>query len=358
MLRHWLTGIAVLLCGMVIGQPFGNEWINYSRQYWRFNIVAEGLFRIDSTALADAGFPVGTVDPRDIQVFAFEEEQAIYVEGEGDGIFNGTDFIEFYAKGNDGWLDKGLWDLPEHQNNPFYSLYNDTIRYYLTWDATPTKRHVVMHADTAYSTQPVRPWYWSQGVLIRNQGYQIGHRDNVGASDALMVEGEGYFSTAIILATSTDVSQDYPVVTKRPYQLPDAPDAEVEVVLAGINNPGGAGTDDHHMRFYYGPSPGVLVLDSIFRGYSLIRFGFQMPASVLVNGNTVYKHWGIHDLPLTDPNYPDRQAVAYVKVDYPHDWHMDNTNRQVIVLPDTPDRRSRACGLRQLRGYADPMGLG
>ena len=63
--RRWLSGVLVLLGGMAIGQPYGNEWMDYGRSTGA-SPSTEGIHRIDSTALANAGFPVGSVDPRDI----------------------------------------------------------------------------------------------------------------------------------------------------------------------------------------------------------------------------------------------------------------------------------------------------
>ena len=99
-------------------QPYGNEWIHYDRQYWYFQIWQDGMRKIDSTALANAGFPVATVDPRTIQLYARGRQVPIHVEGEQDGVFNTTDYIEFYGAKNDAWLDSTLWDDPAHINNP------------------------------------------------------------------------------------------------------------------------------------------------------------------------------------------------------------------------------------------------
>ena len=127
-------------------QVFGNEWINYSARYWAFWVATtpgatvfpdEGLWRIDSLTLANAGFPVGSVDASKIQVFGREKQVPIYFPGDSDQVFNGTDFIEFYVPKNDAWLDSALWDDPDHINNPYYSIVGDSIQFFITWDAAP-----------------------------------------------------------------------------------------------------------------------------------------------------------------------------------------------------------------------------
>jgi len=133
-MKRVLLSVTAGLIGLwANAQTFGNEWIQYDRQYWSFPITHEGIYRIDSTTLANAGFPIGTVDARTIEIYGRQQQVPLYVEGEGDGVLNGADFIEFYSKGNDAWLDSTLWDTPAHMSNPYYSFYCDTIQYFISW---------------------------------------------------------------------------------------------------------------------------------------------------------------------------------------------------------------------------------
>src|SRR4051812_9684213 len=86
-------------------QPYGNEWINYGQQYYKFPVSATGIYRINQTTLLNAGVPLGLIDPRNIQLFGRGKELPTYIQGEADSVFDNQDFIEFYAQRNDGWLD-------------------------------------------------------------------------------------------------------------------------------------------------------------------------------------------------------------------------------------------------------------
>lgn len=119
--------LTVFTTSAVLAQPYGNEWVDPARPYWRLTVVADGIHRIDSAALAAAGFPVATVDPREIQLFAREKQVPIYVQGEADGVFNNGDFIEFHAVRNDGLMDAPLYEVPGTQSNPYHSLYLSLI---------------------------------------------------------------------------------------------------------------------------------------------------------------------------------------------------------------------------------------
>ena len=337
--RWWLSGVLVLLGGMAIGQPYGNEWIDYGGQYWRFTVHQEGIYRIDSTALADAGFPVASVDPRDIQLFARQQQVPIYVEGEDDGVFNSGDFIEFHGLGNDGWLDAELWNDPADQNNPHYSLYNDTIRYFLTWSTSGVKERVVAYANTDFASYVQRAWCWGEGRLSATARYQAGARDNLGASDARMAAGAGWFASSELVATSADVTQNLPVTTRLPYQQPDAPDAIITTVSAGTNNPGGGNYLDHHLQVRLGQD---LLADTIFRGYRTIRQSFTVPAASLGNLSTTFQFRVVHDLygtgqvGLIDPDYPDRQVVGLIEARYPRLMNMANLPAVHMWYDDDP----------------------
>ena len=51
--------------------------------------------RIDYQTLINSGIPISSINPRNLQLFARGKEVPIYIEGENDGVFHPTDFIEF-----------------------------------------------------------------------------------------------------------------------------------------------------------------------------------------------------------------------------------------------------------------------
>ena len=83
-------------------QPNGNEWIDYSQNYYSFKISENGIYRISYQDLIAANIPLATINPKTLQIFARGNEIPIYLKGENDGVFDATDFIEFYGQKNDG----------------------------------------------------------------------------------------------------------------------------------------------------------------------------------------------------------------------------------------------------------------
>ena len=60
----------VYLCGFKgHAQTFGNEWINYNQNYYKFPILGNGIYRINYNALQNAGIPIASINPKNIQIF-------------------------------------------------------------------------------------------------------------------------------------------------------------------------------------------------------------------------------------------------------------------------------------------------
>ncbi|MBK9670720.1 MAG: hypothetical protein IPO70_00325 [Bacteroidetes bacterium] len=129
---YLFCSLCILFVLPVSAQVIGNEWINYNQFYYKFPITQTGIYRITPATLANSGVNFANVDPRNFQVFGRGQELPIFVKGENDldGVFNGSDFIEFYAQRNDGWLDTLIYDSPSHHTNPYYSLFTDTAFYF------------------------------------------------------------------------------------------------------------------------------------------------------------------------------------------------------------------------------------
>lgn len=345
MMRYVLTVLLCLEAVFSMAQVVhGNEWIDHGRRHWRFDVHTEGLVRIDSAALANSGFPIATVDPAHLMVFGRERQVPIYIQGGEDGVLNAEDFIEFHVQPNDGWLDGAMYSQPGHQANPYYSLYNDTIRYFLTWDADAPKERVVASANTNFAAYPVRPYAMGTTIQSLTTTYRAGLVRG-GVTSGFMLEGEGWTHNTLLLANSTNngAEQTRTVATPRRYGGSDAPTAEVTAVVVGVNHPGFANLDDHHLRISYGAAPGTLVLDTVYRGIKVIRHQFSVPASAL--GNTLplrfsvpYDLFGMGQIGASLPSlYVDQQAISNIAVKYGQNFNLGVASLLSMEVPHDPN---------------------
>ena len=153
-----------------LGQ-YGQEWIQFGQPYFKMPVAAEGLYRLTYADLQKAGVALST-DPRTFQVFHRGVEQAIRVEGEADGSFDTSDYIEFFGRANDGAPDSTLYESTSYQPHRYYNLFTDTTAYFLTYGGATGKRMSV------YSQPPgalsAESYHWAEKLLILKDTYSGG----------------------------------------------------------------------------------------------------------------------------------------------------------------------------------------
>lgn len=117
-MRNFILLFIVFFIGQAAYSQVGDSVLSEGVWY-KFSVDTTGVFKIDRNLLQEIGISADNVDPRNIQIFGnggnllpelvsdFRyndiQENAIYIEGENDGIFNDEDFILFYAKGPHSW---------------------------------------------------------------------------------------------------------------------------------------------------------------------------------------------------------------------------------------------------------------
>ncbi|MBK8500508.1 MAG: hypothetical protein IPL52_17230 [Flavobacteriales bacterium] len=299
---------------------YGNEWIDFGKQYWKFEVFNTGIYRIDSAALAQSGFPQG-VDPRHFMLFGREKEVPIHVHGEADGVFNTGDYIEFQADRNNGWIDGRQYPYPAANPNPYFSLYNDTICYFLTWDEQAPVRRVFAYDNTDFDSYTPEPYLFAEGLRTYSDYYFVGKIDpglggQVAVTPGLMIESEGFGGQPIFDTGSNPApQQDLLIHTPGAYTGPDAPTAHVTVGVATQSSQGG-GQPDHHFQVRHGAGYASIGFDTVYAGTPAMHRSFDMPA-LDVGYFTALRVLGIHDLGGSiGPNYLEWLVPAYAKVRY------------------------------------------
>ncbi len=299
-------------------QTYANDWIDYSRQYFRMDIVEEGIYRIDYNMLISAGIPLSTTDPRQFQIFARGEEIPIYVYGENDGLFNNTDFIEFYAYGNDAWLDEELFKNPNWKLNKTYSLFNDTISYYLTWNSSINNKRYSPENDVSFAAYTSSDYFICKRYQEFNDTYYGGVTNSFGLSDPEYTKGEGWFGSVFNLGQQ----RSYSINTKNAYA--GGPAVSIKTIVVGASDYAPL-IGDHHLRMEYLST----VFDTIYEGYNVLEFNSTHLASELSN-STSFVFRSVDDL----NSGSDRNAVAAIELIYPHNWDMESQSSFYFYVPD------------------------
>ena len=157
----WLIGFF----GLATAQPYGNEWIDYDKTYYKFNVSATQFYRIPYSTLItvfDAQDLVGS----DFKLYSRGKEVPVYTSTEG--VFTAGDYIEFYGFKNDGELDKALFK-PNENLHELHSLFSDNIGYFLTLDENGNNRRFITknNEPTGLTAEPYF-WFVSRFLVTTN----------------------------------------------------------------------------------------------------------------------------------------------------------------------------------------------
>ncbi|GAB4338472.1 MAG: hypothetical protein OHK0038_17210 [Flammeovirgaceae bacterium] len=132
-MRLLLLFIGFSLVYSLHAQPFNNEWIDPSLKYYKIKVNEEGIYRVTQEDLKAVGFPVDLINPKNLKLYFRGIEQSIHVEGEEDGFFDKGDYIEFYGRKNDGFVDAQMYaEDGGFQTTPYFNMYSDATYYFLT----------------------------------------------------------------------------------------------------------------------------------------------------------------------------------------------------------------------------------
>ena len=337
-------------------QNFGNEWINYNQKYYSFPIVQSGIYKLDYSTLLSAGIPLNTFQTANIQVFGREKELSVFIEDGGDNTLNNGDYILFYAQRNDGWLDSTLYDDPSWLGNPKYSLYNDTIQYFFTWNNLTTNKRIEIQTDVNISAHTPANFVLFEKSLWYNDRYNEGEKSS-DASSSFFVQGEGWGKIPINGVNPTPQLWDFgSTQLENMYQGIGAPDVNYSAVVVGSSNAFfGSGLGNHHTRHTIGSSNFVL-FDSIFSGYKSVYINRNFPVSVLpATGNSNFKVSLVNDLGVAT----DFQSINYWSFKYPRTTNFNNaSNATFSVINSSSSNKIRLAisGLNVSNPIAFSMG--
>jgi hypothetical protein len=319
MRKFLYTLLLFFLYSLTFSQQYGNEWINYSQQYFRIFIYEDGIYRIDSATLASAGINMATLNPRNVQIFGRGQEQYIYIKGESNGHFNSGDYVEFYGLHNDGWYDKELYSNPVDQPNPNYSMFNDTAIYYLTINPNSvSNRRMIPESAINFSAYTVAPYFYKISRNDYTGSYFYGVTDNDDITDPSYISTEGWFDPGFSLGGSVIKS----IPTSNAYSQGNA---FIDFLLIGESNYAGM-SPNHHVNINYA---GVTI-DTTFSGYYLKHYYKTVTTSSLGSTTTSFTFASVNDL----GSNADYNTIAYINIKYPHTLNLGNNSTYILYVPD------------------------
>lgn len=319
MLRIFLS-VVITCCflGVFAQTPYGNDWINPSQQYFKIKVAQKGIYRLNYAALNQQIPSLGTINPKNFQLFKNGKEVAIYIQGEADNRFDSSDFIDFYGEPNDGSLDKDLYVSTTAQPHSYYSLFTDTAAYFLTFTAsTPGKRVQTFQAPKTGLT--AENYILQESLGIYPEAFYQGRYIIAHMSLSDYQEAEGFMGN-----TYTWGQQVRTLPTPNLFTGTGAPTIKFETYVAGRSdaqstNPQG---NNHHLRISIGNGANNFIKkDTLFKGYGFAKTTFLIGANEL-GQNTQVIYEAVNDIGAQT----DYQAVAYAKITYPRTLNLSGSS--------------------------------
>lgn len=340
-MRKLILFFIVIFSSPSFSQPFGNEWINYNQSYFKIKIVENGVYRISFQTLNNNGVPVSTINPKNFQLFARGKEVAIYIKGEADNDFGLTDYIEFYGEGNNGWLDTALYKGRDNQPNPYYSLINDTISYFLTWNNSTNNLRYQEENAIDFGNYFAAPYILKENIQVYNSNYYDGKILPSRATSPEYTQSEGWMDSPITLGQSKTKS------ISTPNRYTGGPFVDFEIQVVGASDWQSINNGDHHLRITFGSQ----LVDEIFEGYELKKINRSFSPTEIVRGNNLIVFESVNDLGVG----VDRTALAYMKITYPHTLNLNNESYYEFLLENGTLQNAQYLEMLLFNGGTSPI---
>ena len=298
---------------ILFSQKNGNEWIDYSQKYYTFSIYRTGVYKLDYTSLTTSGIPISSFSSSNIQIFGREREVPLYVYDGGDSKIDPGDYILFYAEKNDSWLDSTLYQDSTWVGNPAYSLFNDTINYFFTWNTSNSNLRFTEETTTDFSNYTPSNFILQKVETTYSNYYNDGADRNSLASSSFYKPGEGYgYPPQNGVNGSGNFTLSLSASTPSPYLGIDAPMCVFKGISTTSSEADYTGSGNHHLMWKIGASSSI-IYDQIFLDYAYANVNTTFASNLLTNGSTPVK-WSIID---DQGALTDFQSLNYWSITYP-----------------------------------------
>ncbi len=293
----FFLGITMTIKAQMHNGKFGNEWINYTQEYYKIKVNQDGMYRLGSAALQNAGASVSTIHLEGLQLFCNGEEVPLYVQRTTSGTL---DYIQFYGQRNRGEIDVNMYNDAADHFNQEYSLINDTATYFLTWGIAPSTSQYTNRSANLSALPAKENYYWhtSQKVYTnhwnKGQLHQVAHER---LTKSIFEKGEGFGSNKSRTHTVT-IATNHVVTT--------APNATITVrAYADVFT-------NHNIEIALGT---VAYANYAFLGTKVDDYLASVPAAVLQAANSVR----VKGLAAGNDTY----YLSHINIEYPHSFDFD-----------------------------------
>ncbi|HEX9510934.1 MAG TPA: C25 family cysteine peptidase [Puia sp.] len=306
--------IALLLVGLgLCAQNYNNEWIDYSKTYYKFKVGATGLYRIPQSVLATAG--LGGQPAQNFQLFRNGQEVPVYTSV-ASGPLGSSDYIEFWGRINDGVPDQPLYRSPSYQHTQKWSLETDTAVYFLTVNTSGNAFHFVnTNNDTTGTPLTAEPYFMYKAAGYFRQG-------GVNPGFAQVV-GQYIYSSSYDIGEFWSTPQFYPggPFTDNQSNLfvyGAGPDASIRFGMTGCAD---------NVRTVQVSVNNTVLADTVMNSFFDLLTSRTVPLSLIGGGSASVQFSNNSTVPT------DRIVASFYELDYPRQFNFGGQPNFYFELP-------------------------
>lgn len=313
-MKKTFTILFLMMSLGLCAQTYNNEWIDFSKTYYKFKVGADGLYRIPQSVLAGAG--LGATPAEYFQLFRNGQPVPIYTSV-ASGTLGASGYIEFWGQMNDGKPDKPLYRNPAYQHTDKWSLQTDTAVYFLTVNpAGGNLRYNDVNNDPSSTSLPVEPYFmYKSGTYFKtqlNNGFAQNVVENIYSSSYDI--GEFWSSGPIYKGTPfTDNQNNLFVYT-------GGPDASIKF--------GAAGNADTLRKVQLRVN-NTLISETEMDGFNDLVSSSPLPLSLINSSSAAVQFTNNSQATVIS----DRIVVSYYEITYPRQFNFNSQSNFYFELP-------------------------
>ncbi|WP_447640967.1 MULTISPECIES: putative type IX secretion system sortase PorU2 [Chitinophagaceae] len=303
-LSSWSTAL--------LAQTYNNEWIDYSKTYYKFKLAKSWLYRISGETIQSLG--LAATPGSQLQLWRNGEVVPIYVSSSDvTAPMTSTDYIEFWGKRNDGKPDLPLYKNSADQLDNYYSLETDSATFFLTVNTDiSANKHYQTVSSTIPSGATAAAYCWGireyHGHNMVNPGKAVATYGDYIYSSTYDV-GEGWTSNSISPGTTYS-----PISTYSNINTSAGVTATLTVGVAGYSALGTNRTVNVSIG-------GTIVASHVVNATDAYTFSIPITdLSTIVGGKAIA---------ISHNNSPaaanDRLVLSYAKLQYPRNLNFGST---------------------------------
>lgn len=322
--RYFIFFLVLILFSSEVILSQGYNWITPNKTYLKMYVVSDGMIRLNRSDFTNAGINTSIIDPRTVKIFNNGIQIPVYFFGEQDGVFNDSDYIDFYGKRNYG----GLVTTYDQNNNFAYSTneyfnqYSDTNVYWAGWDGTQGLRF----SETNFNSSVNYPadFFYAPLHLEKDKIYSQG--ENLSSSDYRFLstekfKGEGWYWSLLYNNQTVGDTFSLPMLYNTPQNVSIKLFAYPQNFTSDIFN-------EHSLQITINGSPaGTLYTNDMNRIDTILNFSSSLLHSESINSIEVRYS--------SAPGFSGAMYFDYCELSYPKQfkfygdklsWNLNNSD--------------------------------